>query len=371
MKQILICLSLIAAFVAAAGAVAGMPRPYLALFTFQQGDWDKVTVEQMRLLKASPYDGIATWLRGAYDEGPPPKLDELGPKIRQWREVARKDAWPFVFLNRIVQQEPGASVHASLKANIAFARIAALDLDNDAGALGALLLNWQRALEVARALHSPGVGLDAEFYNNYRLQDVATLATRRGESEDVTRRKLRAVGRRLADLVAIHYPGAVIWMLFSGLNLGGTWIGSVPECTTSPGCISEGLLRQAAEGKIRMTVVDGSEDAIGYESRSLGELQAKLQRQQADARHWTRTYPQLELGVAIAPWLDLSHRAPWMTQPPSANNIEDFVPFFALLLGERPFVWIYGADTAYDVWKEPYASRFGAALRQSRERVRK
>jgi hypothetical protein len=51
------------------------------------------------------------------------------------------------------------------------------------------------------------------------------------------------------------------------------------------------------------------------------------------------------------------------------ENIEGFLPFFALLLQQRPFLWIYGAGNAYNVWQEPYVTRFAAVLRQAREQA--
>lgn len=369
-------------------------KAYLALFTFQSAQWNQISADQLRILHGSPYDGMATWLCDAYSTVKPTEWPELQSRIKEWRKVTNKDLWPFVFLNRIVQQEPDVKVnflnamltrlgialankqdsptaaHPGVRPDPAFYPIKGMDLDNECGALEGLLFNWRQALRTAKALKSPGIGFDMEFYNNYPLGDVLTLAKRRAEQAEVTRQKLRFLGQKLADIVAEEYPAAVIWSLFTGLAPWQESNASIPAATSCAEGISEGILERAKQRRLRLVLIDGAENDVGYINRSLDYLRDKLLKQQSDKKGWTESYGHLELGATIAPWLDSKHKAAWMGDQPGLQGIEDFLPFFALLLQHRRFVWIYAASNAYEVWKEPYVSRFDATLRLAREEAK-
>ena len=374
MRGLPILLLLVATPVAA--PAAGMPRPYLAVFTFQQGHLEQISTDQMRVLDASPFDGMAFWAIEGYSTEKPPGLDALRPRLQQLRAQTRKHLWPFAFLNRVLQQESADRQHTSARRDPAFARIRGMDLDNETGARDCFLATWRLNLRIARLLDTPGVGLDPEFYNNYALESIAELARRRGETVAETQRKLRALGRSMADVVAEEYPGAVLWCLFARLAGPHEAVVGAPETADlipigAPGCVLQGILDRAREARIPLTLIEGSEGGIGYLNRSLDDLRRKIVVQERFYRSWKARYPQLILGGTIAPWLDIEHRAYWMKDEPAAGKIEEFGPFFTTLMQHLPFVWVYGAGKAYHVWEKPYADRFHPVLAAAKERARK
>jgi hypothetical protein len=181
----------------------------------------------------------------------------------------------------------------------------------------------------------------------------------------VTVAKLKAVGAKMAEVVGEEYPGAVIWSLYTRFRLQEGMIGGGAVLGSAQAAILAGLLERAKEKRIPLTLIDGSEDEIGYLNASLDDLKRKLIGQQSGNAEWLRRYPQLVLGATIAPWLDLEHRAYWMTDQPAVGTIEEFAPFMTVLLQQRPFVWVYGAGKAYNVWEQPYVERFDAVMRQA------
>lgn len=361
----LIACALAVCTVCDAGPARPLPKPYLALFTFQNAQVDQLTDPQARMLRQSPFDGMAIWLQDPYASAPPPALTAVLPQLKRFHAVAEKDLWPFVFLNRILQEQPNGHRH-----DPALTRIRGMDLNNGAGALADFLLQWRRALQIARALGSPGVGVDPEFYSNYPLADIATLAARRGESEAETRVKLAAVGAQMADIVQQEYPGVVIWTLAVGFGsvrnvaLGTSAASqSEPSAAVTSGVLLTGLLERSKQAGIPLTVIDGSENAVGYQHWSIQEISARLLTQTLNDKAWLTRYPQLVMGATIAPWLDTQHRAPWMTDTSAIRGVKQFQPLIAFLLAHRAFVWVYGANTAYDVWDQTYADRFDPMLR--------
>jgi hypothetical protein len=349
----------------AASTAFALPRPYLALFTFQSASFSAITDDQLRILQASPYDGMATWLMDGYDTYDPPSITQLLPRAHHLKRLTRKDLWPFVFLNRIIQQNPTGSHHTGMKADAAFARIRGMDLDDETGALTQFLETWQRSVQLAKAMGGPGAGLDPEFYNNYPLEDLGALARRREETLEATAAKLAAVGARMADIIRDEYPGAVVWSLYTRLGSTASHEATLGPVRTPPSvqaCILCGLMDRAGRTHTPVTVIDGSEDGIGYTNASFDELKHKLVAQSAANALWLSRYPQLVLGGAISPWLDLQHRAYWMTEKPAVASIEDFEPFLQLLMQQRAFVWVYGAGNAYNAWERPYVDRYTPVL---------
>ena len=207
---------------------AQLRRPYLALFTFQNANLQTITDEQLRILEASPYDGMAVWVVDAEATGEVPAVQTLRPRLAHVRQLTKKDLWPVVFLNRIIEQDMNAPHHDGLKANPAFADIRGMDLDNETGARDAFLLSWRRSLQLARALGSPGIGFDPEFYHDYNLESLAVLAKRRGEEEGQTLAKLRALGARMADIAQEENPNVIVWSAFTRLGRSPDKIQGVP-----------------------------------------------------------------------------------------------------------------------------------------------
>jgi hypothetical protein len=109
-----------------------MPRPYLALFTFQRAELLQLTDEQLRLLDASPYGGLATWVLDYRSAEPPPELEAIRPRLQYLREHTRKHLWPVVFLNRMIEPGPDYKEGDRSGPQREFAKIRGLDLDDQA-----------------------------------------------------------------------------------------------------------------------------------------------------------------------------------------------------------------------------------------------
>lgn len=350
----------------AAYAAPGMPRPYLALFTFQRAEMMQLTADQLRLLDASPYDGMATWLIDYRSTDPPVELAAIHPRLDFLRQHTRKHLWPVVFLNRMIEQGANYKSDDGSGPSPGFARIRGLDLDDAAGARSAFLMNWRRGLQIARELGAPGICFDPEFYNDYSLEGVAPLSRRRGEREGETLEKLRALGRSMADIIGEEYSTAVVWCAFTRL------CGQKGSITGAQGHILQALLDRASQKRIPLVLVEGGEenDNIGYTNPSLAELKRKIDERETRYQVLTKRYPQLVLGGTIAPWLDKAHRASWMKDTLAVDTIEEFQPWFALLLKRVDFDWIYAAENAYNVWSQPYSERFPPVLARAKDEAR-
>lgn len=359
-------LTLVAGLPHASFTADRLPHPYLALFTFQSAEMLKLTDEQLRMLDASPYDGMATFLTNYRSTEPSPDLDAIRPRLDSLRGRTRKHLWPVVFLNRIIEQGPDYKRENETGPKPEFAKIRGLDLDDKAGARSAFLLSWRRALQIARELRSPGICFDPEFYNNYPLESVAATAKRRGEREGETLKMLHELGRSMTDIVGEEYPSAVLWCLFTRL------CGQRGSITGAPGHVVQAMLDRAGEKQIPLTLVEGGEerDNIGYTNRSLDDLQKKILDRDTRYRTLAKRYPGLVLGGTISPWLDKEHRAYWMKDAPAVDTIEEFEPWFALLMQRLDFVWVYAAGNAYNVWKKPYSERFPAVLARAKDKAR-
>ncbi len=363
--RVLLVLVAVAVLSAYGTAAASLARPYLALFTFQNADLATIADEQLRILEASPYDGMAIWLVNEDTTRQPPDLQALQPRLAHLKQLTRKDLWPVVFLNRIIEQDTNAPHHEGVKAEAAFAGIRGMDLDDAAGAMSAFVVNWRRSLQVARVLESPGIAFDPEFYNNYDLESLSALAKRRGESESQTLAKLRALGARMADIAQEEYPGVVVWSAFTRLG------GSPDRIQGVPGYILQAMLDRAREKRLPLRLIEGGEDTIGYVHRSAEEVMAKIAAREKE--HQARLGPdsQLIMGGTVAPWLDTEHRAYWMKDTPTLKRVEDFEPVFEALLARLPFVWVYGAGNAYNVWEKPYRDRYDPVLAAAKNKARR
>jgi hypothetical protein len=64
-----------------ASPLFALPKQYLALFTFQNASYGQLSDDQLRILQASPFDGMAMWLSGGYDVAPPPDLEQVSPRL--------------------------------------------------------------------------------------------------------------------------------------------------------------------------------------------------------------------------------------------------------------------------------------------------
>ena len=78
----------------------------------------------------------------------------------------------------------------------------------------------------------------------------------------------------------------------------------------------------------------------------------------------------LNHAIEISDALDKAHRASWMRDAPAVDTIEEFQPWFALLMKRSDFVWVYAAGNAYNVWSPPYSERFPPVLARAKDEAR-
>src|SRR5271156_6180652 len=63
---------------------------------------EKMKPEMLRQFDKSPYDGLAVAFSWNYDTKPAPTVADIDAQIASWRNLTKKDIWPWVYLNRIV-----------------------------------------------------------------------------------------------------------------------------------------------------------------------------------------------------------------------------------------------------------------------------
>ena len=72
-----------------------------------------------------------------------------------------------------------------------FNKIKGMDLWNETGALNDFFNIWKMSLKIAKELGSPGIFVDAEAYNNYKIYDIAYLSGLLGKSEIEVKQRLK------------------------------------------------------------------------------------------------------------------------------------------------------------------------------------
>ena len=354
--------------------------PYLLLVTFVGGRrFASADRGWLAPLNASPYHGVAMSVIGAYDFAPVPREEAFDAALATYREHARLHIWPWVFTNRLVGGDADAPAHPSsgrIGLNEYFGRIRALDVADEAGALGDFLKVWRLALRLARKAGAPGVVVDIETYNNNRAYDVAYVAQRRGETPEAVMAQLRRIGERMAMILEEEYPQAVVWTLFTALERPtGSLMkpdGAPRPTYRTPAYITLGLLDHLRRKDLPARVVCGGEVGIGYFNRSPDALADVMRAREAGIAWAMNDYPlHLVLGGTIAPWHDISLLSGWAEQfKPVATmrTAEDFLPFYRALLAEYPYLWIYaGSGTQYDPFDAQIAEHHNRVLRRALE----
>jgi hypothetical protein len=341
--------------------------PYLLLVSFSTGQISDFSVEKMKAVDASPYDGVAVALTTPYDTDRHAE-EEVDRAIGLIRKNTEKQVWPWVYVNRIVgSSEDGQPLYATAGEKPEFRRIKGLDLENEAGALEDFYTLWRIALATARKLGSPGIVVDHEAYNNYRGYNVAYVARKQGIPEGDVIARLKAIGAKLADLTEAEYPGAIVWFLSTGL-VNGDQSGSYPLRTVT--YIAIGMLERARAVHARLKLVSGGESSLGYCHLSANELRETIRLRDSKYEGFLSEYPNLALGGTIAPWADASARTEWMLKDKCGRSplrtAADFGPLYRELFGSYRYVWVYAAKVApYNPYDAAVAAAYNNALRDA------
>jgi hypothetical protein len=347
---------------------------------------DPQAVAQMAFLNGSlgsAYDGAAVYLVDPYDTAPHPPSSfsrEFGPAVARMQGIAHPTAvWPMVLWNRIVRYNPCAgSTNPSWCSDSTYPvpsgavsyyeSINGIDLYNRVGALTAFLNIFSDALQAAKALGSPGIVIDTESYNNYKIENVPLLATLYpGKSDQDIINRFKAIGSQMADIVNAVYPDAVILDLSTHLfTTQRPWPAS-PETY-----VWQGMLDQAKAQQYRFTLVDGGQgmDELGYCHPSLNGsngLEAAVSNFSAEFAPFLRRYPNLQLGGTIVPWASSSQLSGWLLRNPpqisagycgqaaqTLTTAEDFIPLMQYLFTSYQYVWVFA------VWDARYSPYYAA-----------
>ena len=194
--------------------------PYLLLVTFPTGAMNDFNERKVALIDSSPYHGVAVPLIGGY-EVRKVTYQDFQASVAKISGQSRKHVWPWVFFNRFIGHGKKARAHSisgTAAANPYFQAIKGIDICDFAGALGDFFAIWRTALVAARNLGAPGIVVDPEAYNDYRMYDLQDLAKESGIPPDELRDKLKEIGTRLSEETDQLYPEAIVWFLWSGLG---------------------------------------------------------------------------------------------------------------------------------------------------------
>jgi len=320
----------------------------------------------------SPYDGLAVSFSDAYDVSPVPTLASMETQTASWEKIASKKIWPWVILNRMIganNQEGNQLTKVPY-----FQKFQGLDLDGKAGAQSDFLENWRNGLRLARETRVPGVVLDLEFYNNYKADDIAELARMTSMSRQEVLDALRKVGARMADIASEEYPGATLWILFTGFTRPEYRIIDGQPYFLAGTYIAEGLLDQIQRNHFFLHVVSGGEVGLGYCHASVGDLrQAIEKRAESFAPLLKKYHGILELAGTMTLWADKSAKKNWVAKGDcaisSAETVEDLIPYMEVLFRTYRYNWIYASPNGgYLAFDPEVAPRFDAAIAKAKSR---
>jgi hypothetical protein len=321
----------------------------------------------------SPYDGLAVSFAGAYDASPVLSLAPMEAQMASWKKSTAKDIWPWVSLNRMIGANDAEG--NQLTKVPYFQRFQGLDLDGKAGAQNDFLENWRNALRLARKTRVPGIVCDLEFYNNYKAYDVAELARMTSMPRADVVNALRQVGARLADISAAEYPGASIWLLFTGYTRPEYRVIEGQPYYLAATYIAEGLLDQIQRDHLPLRVLSGGEVGLGYCHNSVDDLRLAIEKRAAAFAPLLQKYNGiLELAGTMTLWSDRSAKKNWVAQgacgASSAATVEDLVPYMELLFRSYRYNWLYGSPNGgYFAFQAASAPRFDAAIAQAKARA--
>lgn len=318
----------------------------------------------------SPYAAVSVPVISPYETGKLPALEDLRPQIIQFRTLTAKHIWPWVSLNRMVGANAAEkNAHAQVPY---FLRIRGADLDNSAGARDDFYQAWRVGLQAAKALGSPGVVFDPEFYNDYAAYKIPELARQTGKTPHEVTQLLRNLGADMADIANEELPGAKVWTLFTGLSKPGWYTEGATSYYLSPAYVVMGFLERIKRSGYRLTVISGGEISLGYCSRSLEQMHMKIDNRFRAALPFLDDYAGiLVLGGTTTLWLDEAHKKGYFAQGDcgmcSARNVEDLQPYLETLFRNYAYAWIWASGGGgYHAFDPRVTPRFNAAITNAR-----
>jgi hypothetical protein len=267
------------------------------------------------------------------------------------------DPWPWVALNRFIGAPADRQGHAASHAtNLGyFARIKALDLDNETGAREDMMKQWRLAVRAAREWKSPGIMWDPEAYNDYRAYQVPNVAKARGETVDQVIEKCEKVGADFARIIAEEYPECAVWSLFSRFEHSDAVPGRKDRIFTTPTYIALGMLRYAKEKNVPLKFLCGGETTPGYCNKSVEDLKRKIADRDDAVAPILEEFPDhFFLAGTISPFHDYDICKDWIQKGYKGTpfkKLQDFQPLFKTLFDAYDWVWIYASSAART---EPY-----------------
>jgi hypothetical protein len=321
----------------------------------------------------SPYDGLAVSFANAYDASPVPTVALMEAQMATWKKFTDKDIWPWVYLNRMVGAND-AEGNPYTKVPY-FQMFQGLDLDGKAGAKNDFLQNWRNALRLARETRVPGIVCDPEFYNNYKAYDVAELARMTSKPQPEVLNLLRQVGARMADISSAEYPGASIWLLFTGFTCREHRARPAGLYDLAATYIVEGLLDQIHLHHLPVRVLTGGEVGLGYCHTSVDDLRQSIEKRAADFAPLLHKYNGiLELAGTMTLWSDRSAKKSWVANgacgSSPAASVQDLIPYMELLFRTYRYNWLYGSPNGgYFAFQSTSAARFDSAVNEAKERA--
>ena len=334
---------------------------------------NQMDAQKMGQFDRSPYDGLAVSFAGAYDTSPVLSPAPMQAQIVSWKKSTAKDIWPWVSLNRMIgANDPEGNPLTKVPY---FQRFQGLDLDGKAGAQNDFLENWRNALRLAKETRVPGIVCDLEFYNNYKAYDVAELARMTSMPRADVVNALRQVGTRMADISAAEYPGASIWLLFTGFTRPEYRVIDGQPYYLAATYIVEGLLDQIQRHHLPLRILSGGEVGLGYCHNSVEDLRQAIEKRAADFAPLLRKYDGiLELAGTMTLWSDRSAKKNWVAQgacgTSSAATVEDLIPYMELLFRSYRSNWLYGSPNGgYFAFQATSAPRFDAAIAKAKARA--
>jgi len=98
----------------------------------------------------------------------------------------------------------------------------------------------------------------------YKEYDPTELARELGKTPQEVVNLLQRLGARMADVAAVQYPDATIWLLFTGLAPPGYKTPDNQHYYLSPAYVAMGLLDEIQKRNFSLKVLSGGEVGLGY-----------------------------------------------------------------------------------------------------------
>jgi hypothetical protein len=256
-----------------------------------------------------------------------------------------------------------------------FQRFQGLDLYGKAGAQSEFLENWRNALRLAKETRVPGIVCDLEFYNNYKAYDLSELARMISKPQPEVMNILPQAGARMADIAGAEYPGATLWLFFTGFTRPDYRIIEGHPHYMAATYIAEGLLHQIQQHGLPLRVLSGGEVGLGYCHNSVDDLRLAIENRATAFTPLLRKYNGiLELAGTMTLWSDRSAKKNWVAQgacgTSSAATVEDLIPYMELLFRSYRYNWLYASPNGgYLAFQPEIAARFDAAIMQAKARA--